>query len=184
MKRRPAKIPAAPMLAHFTRASKTASGLDNLIGILQAGVIRASRRMIWGGRPAVSLFDVPLDGLAAILDPRNRRRYEAFGIAIDKRYAFRMGARPVIYIPRREAERILPPEEHWRAVATEMDRTPPLDWTYEREWRMPGDLPFEPQLCAALVASWNDADEIFERFDGRPPCAGVIPIGEMLSQAR
>ena len=31
MKRRPASIPAAPMLAHFTRASKTASALDNLV---------------------------------------------------------------------------------------------------------------------------------------------------------
>jgi hypothetical protein len=24
-------------------------------------------------------------------------------------------------------------------------------------------------------------DEIFERFNGRPPCAGVIPIAEMFA---
>jgi hypothetical protein len=24
-------------------------------------------------------------------------------------------------------------------------------------------------------------DEIFERFNGRPPCAGVIPIAEMFT---
>jgi hypothetical protein len=36
-------------------------------------------------------------------------------------------------------------------------------------------------LAAALVETWKDVDEIFERFDGRPPCAGVFPIVEMFS---
>ena len=41
----------------------------------------------------------------------------------------------------------------------------------------------EPELAAALVESWKDVDEIFDRFNGRPPCAGVIPLAEMFGSA-
>jgi hypothetical protein len=183
MNRERVKIPAAAMLTHFTRASSTGSAMDNLAAILRGGVIRASRRMVRGGRSAVCLFDAPFGELGALLGHRNRRRYQPFGVAIDKRYAFKMGARPVIYLPWREAAGILPAAEHWRVVATQPDRNPPIDWTHEREWRVAGDLAFEPRMCAALVETWNDVDEIFERFGGRPPCAGVIPIAAMLEQA-
>ncbi|MGH7815275.1 MAG: hypothetical protein ACREQI_14875 [Candidatus Binataceae bacterium] len=177
------KPPAAPMLTHFTRAANTASALDNLAAILRAGAIRASGRMVRGGGSAVCLFDAPLNELRALLDRRNRRRYEPFGIAIDKRHAFKMGARPVIYLPWREAAAILPPAEHWRVVATQMDASRPVDWTHEREWRIAGDLVFEPRMCAALVETWRDVDDIFERFNGHPPCAGVIPLAAMLARS-
>ncbi|MFZ2062655.1 MAG: hypothetical protein WAU82_16720 [Candidatus Binatus sp.] len=181
MKRAPAKIPAVAMLTHFTRASTSTTALDNLVAILKDGVIHGGSRMIRGARPAVCMFDVPIAELRTILDRRNRRRYEPFGIAVDKRYAFTMGARPVIYLPWREAEKILAPEESWRVVSLEIDKTPPIDWSFEREWRVAGDLPFEPPIAAALVETWKDVDEIFERFNGRPPCAGVIPIAEMFA---
>jgi hypothetical protein len=183
MKRREISLPSAPILTHFTRAWRTASALDNLLAILEQGVVRGARRMIRGGRPAVSLFDASFPELGGLLARRNRRRYEPFGIAIDKRYAFRMGARPVIYLPWREAEELLAPEERWRVVTIEMDRNPPVDWTHEREWRVAGDLPLEARYFSALVASWRDADAIFEHFDRRPPCAGVIPLDALLGSA-
>ncbi len=182
MKRGDANIPAAAMLTHFTRASKTASALDNLIAILKCGAIRGGGRMVGGKRKAVCMFDVPIAELGALLERRNRRRYEPFGIAIDKRYAFRMGARPVIYLPVDEALEILDESERWRVVTIDLNSAPPIDWTFEREWRLAGDLEFEPSGAAALVESWKDVDEIFDRFDGRPPCAGVIPIGEILAR--
>ncbi len=122
MKRESAKIPAVAMLTHFTRASTTATALDNLVAILKDGLIRGGTRMIRGARPAVCMFDVPIAELRTILDRRNRRRYEPFGIAVDKRYAFTMGARPVIYLPWHEAEKILAPEESWRVVSLELDQ--------------------------------------------------------------
>jgi hypothetical protein len=111
MKRREISLPSAPILTHFTRASKTSSALDNLLVILDGGIVRGARRMIRGGRPAVSLYDPSFPELGGLLSRRNRRRYEPFGIAIDKRYAFRLAARPVIYLPWREAEELLAPEE-------------------------------------------------------------------------
>ena len=171
------------MLTHFTRASKSATALDNLAAILRDGIIRGGKRMVRGTRPAVCLFDVPIGELRTILDRRNRRRYEPFGIAVDKRYAFRLGARPVIYLPWREAANVVAQQESWRVVSLEMERNPNVDWTFEREWRVAGDLEFTPAVAAALVETWKDVDEIFERFDGHPPCAGVIPITEIFEPA-
>jgi hypothetical protein len=164
------------MLMHFTRASSRASALDNLIAILKGGVIRGSRRMVRGRRDVVCLFDVPVDETRKLLESRNRRRYEPFGIAIDKRYAFQSGARPVIYLPWREAAAILSPDEHWRIVSIDLQSARSVDWTFEREWRVPGGLTLDPRRCVALVDQWRDAEEIYDRFDGHPPCAGVLPV--------
>jgi hypothetical protein len=179
MKREAFKLPHAPMLAHFTRASGKTSALDNLFWILEDHRVRGSSRMMQGGTRGVCLFDAPPHELGHLLTTRNRRRYEPFGVAVDKRYAFSMGARPVIYMPSAEAAAILDEDEMWRVVSIDMARNPPIDWTFEREWRLLGDLPLKPQFSVALVASWRDVDEIYERFNGKPPCAGVIPLGEI-----
>lgn len=179
MSRRRLKVPAAATLTHFTRAAKTSSALDNLVAILRDGVIRGSTRMVREGRAVVCLFDVPVRDLRLLLDRRNRRRYEPFGIAIDKRYAFRAEARPVVYMPWREAENLLAPGERWRVVALELERKTPIDWSYEREWRMAGDLALPAGRAVALVETWRDADEIYDRFQGHPPCAGLIPLREL-----
>lgn len=173
------KMPPAAMLMHFTRAGRTESALDNLVSILREGVVRGSTRMVRERRAVVCLFDVPVRDLRMLLDRRNRRRYEPFGIAIDKRYAFRMGARPVIYMPWDEAESLLAPGERWRVVALELERDVPIDWSYEREWRLAGDLALPASRAVALVENWRDADEIYDRFQGHPPCAGVIPLREL-----
>lgn len=181
MTRRRLQMPSGPMLTHFTRASARAGALDNLVAILGQGALRAGTRMVRGKRPVVCLFDATLGEIAAALNLRNRRRYEPFGIALDKRYAFRMGTRPVIYLPWREAERLLPATELWRVVRLEMDRAPGIDWSFEREWRICGDLPFAPRQAVALVESWREVEEVYDRFGGHPPCAGVIPLREVFA---
>lgn len=178
-RRRSAAPAGVAMLTHFTRAAKAESALDRLVAILQEGAVRGSTRMVRGGRAVVCLFDVALRDLRIVLDERNRRRYQPFGVAVDKRYAFRMGARPVIYMPWREAERVLAPDERWRVVALDLERHPPIDWSFEREWRIAGDLVLPAARAVALVESWRDADEIYDRFQGQPPCAGVIPLSEL-----
>jgi len=181
MSRGGASLPSGAMLTHFTRASRQGGALDNLVAILREGVVRGSSRMVRNKSSVVCLFDAPLSELAKALDPRNRRRYQPFGIAVDKRYAFKMGARPVIYLPWNEARQILPEQELWRVVSLDIERVPAIDWSFEREWRIPGDLPLVARHAVALVESWRDADAVFEHFDGRPPCAGVIPLREVFA---
>jgi hypothetical protein len=97
--------------------------------------------MVRGGHAAVCRFDAPWSELRHSLDRANRRRYQPFGIALDKRYAFTVGARPMVYIPWPEAERIFVAEELWRVLAIALERTPPIDCSCEREWRVLGELP-------------------------------------------
>lgn len=172
-----------PAIAHFTRIAGEARAIDNLIAILRARVIRGATRMVRGGRPVVCMCDAPVGELRRILARVNRRRYEPFGVAVEKRYAFRKGARPVIYMPWSEAERSLDPAEWWRVVTLDLASEPPIDWSFEREWRFAGDLPLDPAATVALVETWRDADEIYDAFDGRPPCAGVMPVEEMIGPA-
>lgn len=170
-------------LMHFTRASTVASALDNLEAILQEGRIRASGRMIAGRRPVVCLFDLSLEQVGQLLEPRVRRRYQPFGIALDRRHAFAAGARPAIYLPRREAAQLLPAEQQWRVIGLELSGAKSVDWTFEHEWRMPSDLCFTPTQALALVESWPDVDVIYQRFAGRPPCAGVLPLNALTHPA-
>ncbi|HKV53751.1 MAG TPA: hypothetical protein VJN94_03830 [Candidatus Binataceae bacterium] len=181
MKRSLRSLPSAAMLTHFTRRSPEGDAADNLAAILRSGAIRGSTRMVRGRRAVVSLFDAPLAELDRLLARGNRHRYETFGIAVDKRYAFRMGARPVIYMPWPEACRMLAPDQLWRVVAIDLGRTPPLDWTFEREWRIADELKLPRRGAVALVESWRDVDDIYERFGGEPPCAGIIPLKDLFA---
>jgi hypothetical protein len=179
----PARLPPFAVLTHFTRATGRRTALDNLAEILEARMIRGATRMIRGGVRAVCLFDAPPVELAALLARRNRRRYEPFGVAVDKRYAFLKGARPVIHLPWREAEQMLKPDDMWRVAKIDLAHHPSIDWTFEREWRLAGDLPLVAGQTAALVETWRDAEEIYDRFDGHPPCAGVIPLDGLAGRA-
>ncbi|HTT77536.1 MAG TPA: hypothetical protein VMF50_16360 [Candidatus Binataceae bacterium] len=171
------------MLTHFTRASINASAFDNLTAILSEGRIRGSSRMVRGKQPVVCFCDAPLGELRHLLVRSNRRRYEPFGLAVARRYAFRAGARPVLYMPTAEAERIVVAEEIWRVVTFDLGREPVIDWTFEREWRLAGDLPLQADNAVALVENWKDADELYDHFNGNPPCAGVIPLNQLFGSA-
>ncbi len=173
------QITSGGMLSHFTRATRSGAAMDNLTAILRDGKIHGSTRMVRGRQPVVCMFDASLDELEQILVRKNRRRYEPFGLALDKRYAFTMGARPALYMQWREAQGILAEKERWRVVAIDLKRNPPIDWSFEREWRLLGDLELPTRGAVALVRTWDDADDLFERFDGKPPCSGVLPLAPL-----
>jgi hypothetical protein len=179
----PQQFPSGAMLTHFTRRSTEGDAMDNLAAILRASLIRGATRMVRTKRAVVCLFDAPLHELNRLLVRDNRRRYEPFGIAVDKRYAFAMGARPVIYMPWLEACRMLDDQELWRVVAIDLEQTPPLDWTFEREWRVLDQLKLPGHGAVALVETWRDVDDLYERFAGSPPCSGIIPLKDLFGSA-
>jgi hypothetical protein len=183
MARATLQLPSAAMLTHFTRRSAGGDAMDNLVAILRSGVIRGSRRMVRTNRTVVCLFDAPWSELNRLLVRDNRRRYQPFGVAMDKRYAFAMGARPVIYLPWPEACAMLNEQELWRVVAIDLTQRPPLDWTFEREWRIAEQLRLPEHGAVALVESWHDVDDLYDRFGGAPPCAGIIPLKELFGSA-
>ncbi len=65
--------------------------------------------------------------------------------------AIEQGGRPVIYQPDDEYD-VLPDSHKWRHVCYEPNADPVIDFTWEREWRLPvGELSFDPSVAAILV---------------------------------
>ncbi|MBI5490866.1 MAG: hypothetical protein HY905_26265 [Deltaproteobacteria bacterium] len=114
-------------------------GLRVLERILDERVIRASGRLIRGGRPVVSFTAAaPADVAALARWARHLGRwtFEPYGVGLRREAAERRGLLPVLYGP---AERYaaITPQERWRYQAA---ATGGVDWTAEREWRARGDV--------------------------------------------
>jgi hypothetical protein len=75
-------------------------------------------------------------------------RYCGVGISFLKPVVYALyGGRPVLYEKSEIAKNLLKKDEWWRIVdleyTSEIDDWDIVDWTHEREWRVPGDLEFE-----------------------------------------
>jgi hypothetical protein len=163
------------VLTHLTKPICDTKGLSedkinelatkNLIKILHEGEIKGStteKGFIKGSIPAVCFQDVPIYGLVQNVEhelqrrrnnPNERYRYCGVGMAFNKRYIFERGGRPVIYEQTKIAEEILPEKEYWRIVNLDigMGKEHLIDWTHEREWRLPNKLEFIPQAAHILL---------------------------------
>ncbi|ADC63719.1 DUF4427 domain-containing protein [Allochromatium vinosum] len=115
---------------------------------------RNGRRTIYGASPAVCFTEMPL---AAFLEAGNARekRGEAmstYALIFPKAGLFELGANPVIYglddkstrlsngadgEARIIEEKLLPLREQYRYVAFNPSMNGTLDWSHEREWRLP-----------------------------------------------
>ena len=73
-----------------------------------------------------------------------------------KPYIYRRGGRPVIYDNTEDAKNYLPSHELWRVVRLELsDDTNVIDWTHEREWRIPDDFKFEISQATVILPNTN-----------------------------
>lgn len=116
---------------------------------------------IVGSQPAVCFQDAPLVGISQNVfyeqkyrksNPHAKLRYNGAGLLFSKPYAFKKGARPVIYEKTTVAKGFLPSTEHWRIVGLDLENIENFtDWTHEREWRHPGAFTFEIESTAVLL---------------------------------
>ncbi|HJV84140.1 MAG TPA: hypothetical protein VJ698_01590 [Noviherbaspirillum sp.] len=87
-------------------------------------------------------------------------RYRPFGIKVSKKWLFKQGGRPVIYQHSDEFA-TLPDALRWRHVRYEPDAEPPIDFSWEREWRIQADELFlPPEEVAVVVPHENYAAEL------------------------
>ncbi|ANC78270.1 hypothetical protein ABE65_016265 [Fictibacillus phosphorivorans] len=130
--------------------------VDNLIKILKEGKIIGSQTkpgFIIGKQKAVCFQDAPLYALIQNVEHERQRRernnyeklrYCGVGLSFVKPYIYHYyGGRPVIYEESKTAKAFLPSEEWWRIVDIEYkidNDWDIVDWTHEREWRIPGDM--------------------------------------------
>lgn len=153
-------------VVHLTRDAGDQRLVDVLYAILNDATIRGSSTQsgfICGKTPAVCFQDAPLSAVCQNVffeqkysesNKGAKTRYRATGLAFPKDYAFRKGARPVVYDKTAEAKSYLPPEQHWRIVNFDLsDENSIIDWTHEREWRVPGDFAFDVSEATLLFVN-------------------------------
>lgn len=161
----------SPYLIHLTKNSAKDDGIsayENLVSILIEGEILGSttgKGMIKGNRPAACFMDVPLSSLKYVLTPENsdpqKPRYEPYGIAVTKRFGYKKGCRPVLYLSNDETKKLaIPSDELWRVVRFEVSTKGWVSWLHEREWRCPGPFPLPKSIQAAFVRNTDEASRL------------------------
>ena len=106
----------------------------------------------------VSFFEAPVKQLRDVFRwsaERDARR-QPYGVLLGKDYLYALGGRPVIYQSATEYGQ-LPESMRFRHVEYDPLADPPIDATWQREWRLRADvLPLEPERCCIVVASEAD----------------------------
>lgn len=157
-------------VTHFTRAIGTPEGLLDPGEVLER-ILRDRRilarpvgdRCAGGGRDAeaVCFTEAPLLGLIVPTAPRSA----AHGIGFDKRFVYAHGGMPVIYLRRDRLDATgTPPVDpslypFVKPFEIELDNP-----TYEREWRVPRDLPFEFSDVGYLIVPRKDRERFRRQF--------------------
>jgi hypothetical protein len=166
------------------KAKSAATPFEVLKEILRDGKIKGSGNSgyVKGTTPAVCLSEVPLSAVkyyaAREGEQDQAKRYGFYGIAISKKAAFAAGARPVIYLPDKEAAWI-PSAEQWRHVRFEHGE---VDFTHEREWRVPNDLDLSA-IPGFYALVWTNAEAVelatFE-FPAAKQMRGVLSMEHLV----
>lgn len=164
-------------LIHLTKENSSLSAIDVLYNILKDKKIKGSTTnpgFIVGNEKAVCFQDAPLYSICQNTffeqkkrneDKNYKLRYRAVGLLFDKQFAYKKGARPVIYEKTDLAKAFLPSSEHWRIVNFNLENdTSIIDWTHEREWRIKGDFEFELSDVTIIVIRQNHIKELISKF--------------------
>jgi hypothetical protein len=171
----PRRADITQTLVHFVSAESNAAALGTLWRIVSERRILGSTRLIKGEYPCVCFTETPVELVAeTLLEAEDtQHRYKPFGIAVQKRWLFAQSGRPVIYGPPDQFEQ-LPEPMRWRHMRYDPTAAPPVDFTWEREWRLNAEaLAIAPDNAELIVPdrrafdeleSLHDAEEL-ERFE-------------------
>lgn len=186
---------------HLTKAELnkdgkvTISALNRLLKIIKERKINGSSTesgFIIGKRKAVCFQDAPISGIVQnVLHENNFReelggkiRYTYLGLAFPKPYIFQQGGRPVFYEEKEKAKNVLPPDEHWRIVDFSLiNKDNIIDWTHEREWRLPGDeFHFDLSKAVILLPNGERYKQLIEELpeEDLKTAQGIIQISPLV----
>jgi hypothetical protein len=147
------------------------SSFDILRSILREGCIRPSTApFITNYFPAgaACFYDAPPHVWPEIVNTNPNAR-QPFGLIVQKTVLWHLGGRPAIYTDQTSQE-YWPEQERYRIIHTNLTRYPqPVDWTHEREWRVPGPLGlYQPNIPYEwwwpLVPSDDFAQSIWQDY--------------------
>ena len=157
-------------LIHFTKGENFEEAFQRLMSIVKEKRILGTSGMIKGGYNCVCFSEAPLMSLpGGLVNPDAYSHYSPFGILVEKSWVFEQGGRPVIYQSDQEFYD-LPEGLRWRHVRYEPNSETPVDFTWEREWRIQCNFLEIDPLNAAIVVpdeSWKlklEAQHKIEQF--------------------
>ncbi|ODU59976.1 MAG: terminase [Comamonadaceae bacterium SCN 68-20] len=154
------RAPTSDSKENATAHIKGTTAHDRLVSILQTKKIFASR-LPWNGRDAVCLTECPWTSL---LD--HAKRYSPYGLGFNKPFVFGAGGGPAYYVRADHYEKqkgSWDPHVHtfvtpfWPSYRPKSLRENGLmgnknvDYSHEREWRVPHDLTFEYNQIEFIV---------------------------------
>ena len=137
-------------LIHFIKGDTDDAAFAVLMRILEEKQLCASNNLIKGGHAVVCFTESPLWLIGQTL-VESHYRCRPFGVRVPKRWLFERGGRPVIYQEDGEYDD-LPLTHRWRHVRYEPHADPPVDFSWEREWRIQRDIvPLDPVMTSVIV---------------------------------
>jgi len=123
-------------LVHFTSGDSSEQAYQKLKSIISQRCLIGSSEKLKGGFRCVCFSEAPLINLSeGLVNPTAYSRYSPFGILVSKKWLFNLGGRPVIYQSDNEYD-AFPESIRWRHVRYEPNIDNPIDFTWEREWRI------------------------------------------------
>lgn len=151
-------------VAHFTKGE---NALQNLISILEDRKIKAGT-MPWTNSPGVCFTECPWWSL---IDHANQ--YSPYGVGFSKTHVFSSGGSPVYYVRADHWEK-QQWDNHVKSLVTpfwpgyrperlkdnEYLSGKTIDFTHEREWRVPHDFQFDTsRIPFVILNTYNDMAE-------------------------
>jgi hypothetical protein len=139
-------------LVHLTKGDDNAA-FSNFQSILKTRRLIGSSGHIKGLHKCVCFSEAPVSVIAQMCAEK-AMKYKPLGVMVDKAWLFKLGGRPVIYQSDREYED-LPEDLRYRHVRYE---PPDVDFAWEREWRVCGDVELHPESVTLVVPSRGFVD--------------------------
>lgn len=140
---------------HFTKGETLADAFITFQKIVNQQRLVGGNGFIKGGYRCVCFSEAPLPYLADVFRREQgfTVRYQPFGVLVPKAWLFNLGARPVIYQSESEFD-LLPESIRYRHVRYEPAADRPIDFTWEREWRLHSDaLDLNHHACGLVLPS-------------------------------
>jgi hypothetical protein len=151
---------------HFTKGATPEAALEVLLRIVVEGRVLGGTGMVKGGYRCTCFTEAPLPAIAnGLVNINSFTRYSPFGLMFSKDWLYERGGRPVIYQSDGEYTQ-LPEHMRWRHVRYEPLSDPVIDFTWEREWRLPCEqLQFNPSEVALIVPNPEWQNIVFGIWD-------------------
>lgn len=163
-----ARFDISPYLIHFTKGQNMEEAFFNLSSMINISTIYGSNSWIKGSFYCVCFSEAPISCISnGLINNEYYSKYSPFGIIVSKEWLFHLGGRPVIYQTEEEYKFLLE-KQRWRHMTFNPLLEPPIDFTWEREWRLKTkELLINPYDCGIIMPNADWANRLISEHDDR-----------------